>query len=278
MTAAALLLEHGCERTHNDFYRQQLVNRGLDPARFGWASVQLDGGIEKVIDRIEQWFNGTLDDCEGPVAVEAGLSTLRLGVSTMGPAATAGPATTAEPATTLCPAATTGPVSDDVSETFFKLIFDVVDAGGTVVVPDNDALLEYPAFLRCLEDGTASPTLSYGEPVSVPGLHVMEMQTAHWVETLTGLGAAGVELVVAGVGGHPLPGHPMIPVLQVAAEDLSQRFREDVDLILTGGPAEWRKGVLDLIRNTAAGSHAPRAVVVGNTDFQITRGLLGVSV
>ena len=278
MTAAALLLEHGCERTHNDFYRQQLVNRGLDPARFGWASVQLDGGIEKVIDRIEQWFNGTLDECAGPVAVEADLSTLRLGVSTMGPAATAGPATTAEPATTLCPAATTGPVSDDVFETFFQLIFDVVDAGGTVVVPDNDALLEYPAFLRCLEDGTASPTLSYGEPVSVPGLHVMEMQTAHWVETLTGLGAAGVELVVVGVGGHPLSGHPMIPVLQVAAEDLSQRFREDVDLILTGGPAEWRQGVLDLIRNTAAGSHAPRAVVVGNTDFQITRGLLGVSV
>ncbi|MYA76148.1 MAG: altronate dehydratase [Gemmatimonadetes bacterium] len=278
MTAAALLLEHGCERTHNDFYRQQLVNRGLDPARFGWASVQLDGGIEKVIDRIEQWFNGTLDECAGPVAVEADLSTLRLGVSTMGPAATAGSAATAGPATTLCPAATAGPVADDVSEALSQLIFDIVSAGGTVVVPDNDALLEYPAFLRCLEDGTISPTLSYGEPASVPGLHVMETQTAHWVETLTGLGAAGVELVVAGVGGHPLPGHPMIPVLQVGGYDLPEPFREDVDLILTEGPADWRHGVLDLIRNTAAGRHAPRAVVVGNTDFQITRGLLGVSV
>ncbi|MXY48935.1 MAG: altronate dehydratase [Gemmatimonadetes bacterium] len=272
MTAAALLLEHGCERTHNDFYRQQLVDRGLDPASFGWASVQLDGGIEKVIDRIEQWFNGTLDECAGPVAVEAGLSTLRLGVATVGLAATAGPATI------LCPATTAGPVSDDVSETFFKLIFDVVDAGGTVVVPDNDALLEYPAFMRRLEDGTISPTLSYGEPASVPGLHVMETQTAHWVETLTGLGAAGVELVVAGVGGPPLPGHPMIPVLQVAADDLASPFREDVDLILTGEPLNRCQAVLDLIRNTAAGRHAPRTVVVGNTDFQITRGLLGVSV
>ena len=145
-------------------------------------------------------------------------------------------------------------------------------------MPDNDALLGSPAFLQLLENGAASPTLNYGEPASVPGLHVMETQTAHWVETLTGLGAAGVELVVAGVGGHALPGHPMIPVLQVAADALPGPFREDVDLILTGGPADWRRGVLDLIRNTAAGKHAPRAAVVGNTDFQITRGLLGVSV
>jgi altronate dehydratase len=158
------------------------------------------------------------------------------------------------------------------------LILDVVEGGGTVVVPDNATLLGHPAFLRCLVDGDASPTLSYGQPASVPGLHVMETQTAHWVETLTGLGAACVELVVAGVGGHPLPGHPMIPVLQIGADDLPESYREDVDLILTGGPADWRRGVLDLIRNTAAGRHAPRAAVVGNTDFQITRGLLGVSV
>ena len=272
MTAVALLLEHGCERTHNDFYRQQLLDRGLDPEKFGWASVQLDGGIEKVIDHIEQWFNGTLADRKGPVAVEADLSNLRLGVATAGPATTAGPAATAGSATMA------SPVSDDVSEALSQLILDVVNGGGTVVVPDNAALLGHPAFLRCLENGTASPTLTYGEPASVPGLHVMETQTTHWVETLTGLGAGGVELVVAGVGNHPLPGHPMIPVLQVGADDLPGSFREDVDLILTGGPAEWREGVLDLIRNTAAGKHAPRAVVVGNTDFQITRGLLGVSV
>ena len=278
MTAAALLLEHGCERTHNDFYRQQLVGRGLDPARFGWASVQLDGGIEKVIDRIETWFNETLDDNEGPVAVEAGLSTLRLGVATAGLVATVGPAATADPTATLCPAGTAGPVCDEVSKALSQLIFDVVNAGGTAVVPDNDALLGSPAFLQLLENGAASATLNYGEPASVPGLHVMETQTAHWVETLTGLGAAGVELVVAGVGGHALPGHPMIPVLQVGADDLPGPLRDDVDLILTGGPADWRRGVLDLIRNTAAGMHAPRAAVVGNTDFQITRGLLGVSV
>ncbi len=254
MTAAALLLEHGCERTHNDFYRQQLVDHGLDPESFGWASVQLDGGIEKVIDRIEKWFKGTLDGREGPDAVEAGLPTLRLGV------------------------ATAGPVSEVVSEALSRLIHAVVNGGGTVVVPDNAALLSHPSFIRHLADGVVKPTLTYGEPVSEPGLHVMETQTAHWVETVTGLGAAGVEQVVAGVGSHPLPGHPMIPVLQVAADDLPVPFHEDVDLMLSGGPEEWRAAVLDLIRKTAARMHTPRAAVLGNTDFQITRGLLGVSV
>lgn len=254
MTAAALLLEHGCERTHNDFYRQQLLDRGVDPAGFGWASVQLDGGIEKVIDRIETWFADTLDTFKGPVVGESGLSHLRLGV------------------------AAPDPVSDGVFVALSRLIFDVVDAGGTVVVPDNAALLSHPSFTRNLADGAAEPTLAYGEPVAVPGLHVMETQTTHWVEILTGLGASGVELIVAGVGSHPLPGHPMVPLLQIGTRDLPGPYHEDVDLILTGNPEEWRDGALDLIRRTAARMHTPRAADLGNTDFQVTRGLLGVSV
>ena len=226
----------------------------MDPGDFGWASVQLDGGIEKVIGRIESWFVENLGDRDGPAASEAGLSHLRLGM------------------------ATADPVSDDVYETLSQLILDVVSGGGTVVVPDNATLLAHPAFVHHLADGAVEPTLTYGEPVPVSGLHVMETQTTHWVETLTGLGASGVELIIAGVGNHPLPGHPMIPVLQVAADDLAVPYYEDVDLMLSGGPEKWREDVLNLIRNTAAGNHTPRAALLGNTDFQVTRGLLGVSV
>src|SRR5215212_8311391 len=31
-----LLLEHGCEKTHNDYFRNRLEEAGLDPGRFGW--------------------------------------------------------------------------------------------------------------------------------------------------------------------------------------------------------------------------------------------------
>ncbi len=254
MTAVALLLEHGCERTHNDFYRQQLNERGIDPDDFGWASVQLDGGIDQVLGRIESWFARALEGLGRPGVSENGLSGLRLGVSA------------------------TGPVSDRVAGALVRLILVLARQGSTVVIPDNAALLGHPDLQRNLPDRPVRPTLNYGEPARVPGLHIMETQTTHWVETLAGLGATGVELILTGVGAHPLPGHPMVPVLQVSGDDLPGPYLEDVDLVLSGSETAWRDNLLDLIRKTASHTHTPRAAVLGNTDFQVTRGLLGVSV
>ena len=45
--AAALLLEHGCEKVPNDAMRRDFERAGLPLDRFGWASVQLDGGIDR---------------------------------------------------------------------------------------------------------------------------------------------------------------------------------------------------------------------------------------
>src|SRR5205085_1728853 len=52
LVGRGLLLEHGCEKTHNDYLRHELEGRGVDPARFGWASIQLDGGIETVARKV----------------------------------------------------------------------------------------------------------------------------------------------------------------------------------------------------------------------------------
>eukprot|EP00438_Fugacium_kawagutii_P005115 Skav212226 [mRNA] locus=scaffold862:200417:207501:- [translate_table: standard] len=41
-----ILLEHGCEKTHNDWFAERLTSRGVSLDSFGWASVQADGGIE----------------------------------------------------------------------------------------------------------------------------------------------------------------------------------------------------------------------------------------
>ena len=48
----AVLLEHGCEMTHNDAVRNHLAARGVAAERFGWASVQLDGGIASVQEKV----------------------------------------------------------------------------------------------------------------------------------------------------------------------------------------------------------------------------------
>ena len=72
----------------------------------------------------------------------------------------------------------------------------------------------------------------------------------------------------------------MIPVVQVAtpaAGQARERYHEDFDLLLEGDPAEWTGQLLDLILRVAGRDYTPRLFARGNTDFQFTRGLLGVS-
>ncbi|MCB0141586.1 MAG: hypothetical protein KDE50_16895, partial [Caldilineaceae bacterium] len=55
------------------------------------------------------------------------------------------------------------------------------------------------------------------------------------------------------------------------------RFGDDIDLVLTGAAQEWPTQILQLISDLIGGDHAPKLMQQGNIDFQITRGLLGVS-
>lgn len=254
LTACGLLLEHGCERTHNDYYRQHLRQQGVDPDRFGWASVQLDGGIERVLARIEDWFTARLAGMKAPVYDDYGLDALRLGLMT------------------------TGVVPGTVSRSLARVTQAVVRNGGTLVIPDHTALLTAPAYRDALfeRDGIA-PSLAYGQPVSRAGFHIMETQTGHWVETLTGLGATGVDLIIAYTGTRPMQGHPMIPVAQISADGASGSYADDLDLVLNGDTETWPARILALISAVASRRSAPKSVAQGNIDFQVTRGLLGVS-
>lgn len=252
MVACALLMEHGCERTHNDFYRQQLQNRSLDLDRFGWASVQLDGGIERVLGRTEAWFAQTLTAMDLPGVSVRGLEALRLGL------------------------AATGPVSESLAAGLAGVVRTVVETGGTVVVPDHAQMLAMPVFRDTVTD-VIEPCLAYGQPFSEPGLYIMDTQTSHWLETLVGLGATGVEVVLAGVSGHPVQGHPMIPLVQAASASLPTAFHGDVDLMVGDDVAVSTSQMLDLLCAVASRQYTPRAAALGNVDFQITRGLLGVS-
>ena len=63
----ALLLEHGCEKTHNDAFRTVLRNLGMNAGDYAFRSVQLDGGIERVVEKSLDWFqdgNGNKASCE----------------------------------------------------------------------------------------------------------------------------------------------------------------------------------------------------------------------
>ena len=257
--AETLLLEHGCEKTHNDYFRHELAANGLDLDHYGWASIQLDGGIDAVLQKVDDWFAQRLAAADAPAQTTAGLSAVRIGLLSA------------------------ADLSDAAARQFGRLAAGIVSGGGTVVVPENTALLSTRAFLQeTVGDGPHLPSLAYGQALADAadqrGFHVMETPTEHWTETLTGLGGAGVEAILAYVSSHPVEGHPLVPVLQVtAAERVAQQFAEDMDAVLDGDPDNWPQAMADLLAQTLGGQRQPKAVRAGNIDFQFTRGLLGVS-
>lgn len=255
MVKHCLLLEHGCEKTHNDFMRHQMDEMGVDYNRLGFASIQLDGGIDKVTQKVEAWFAEQLSATSPSEKVTVGLEGLRIGI------------------------VSDGSVGDEAGEQLAALTRMIVSAGGTVVVPENDGLLSTSAFTgNVLEAAAVSPSLAYGEQARLDGFHVMETQTGHWVETITGLAATGVELMVALVHQRPMQAHPFVPMLQAASEPaVQQAYANDLDLLLLGDPADWTNQILLRCKQTFERSYTPRLYQQGNIDFQFTRGLLGVS-
>ncbi|MCB1741379.1 MAG: UxaA family hydrolase [Gammaproteobacteria bacterium] len=257
-TRYGVLLEHGCEKTHNDAVRHYLAARGVSLDHYGWASVQLDGGIARVKDKVAQWFAQAIERGGSARRERVDASALRLGlVSDASPGA-------------------------DTARTLATLAAGVVAAGGTVVVASNDPLLQSAAFTEQLlaEPAAWRDTLGYGEAALAPGLHVMSAPTEDTGETLTGLGGTGVELVIAHICRAPIHSHPMVPVLQICDDGaISSRFERDLDLMLSDAAAadQALSRLTDRIAEVCEGDYVPRLHKRKNTQFQLTRGLLGVS-
>jgi len=255
---AALLLEHGCERTHNDLMRHVLAERGVDLESFGYASVQIDGGIETVADKVEAWFAEMLPAMPAAESQEVGLGELSLGLLSV------------------------RHLSEPAAIAMARIAASIVGSGGTVVIPENTTLLKSADFLETLHwDGAPKPSLDYGQHVEQQGMHVMATPTDHVVETLTGLGGTGVQLFLAHLEGPPLQGHPMIPIVQVTTHAATGRkFHRDIDAVIDPeklAPEHIAEEFLQLLCDTASRTYRPKLWAAGNTDFQLTRGMLGVS-
>jgi altronate dehydratase len=253
--AAALFLEHGCEKVPNDVMRRQLENAGIPLTRFGWASVQLDGGIEKSLGKIEAWFAEKFAALPPAPAVPANLGALTLGLMS------------------------TTPVTASTAAALAAVALAIIHAGGSVLLPESDALLAHATFRSALlGDRTPHASLAYGQPFAHPGLHVVASETEHWVENLTGLGGCGAHLVLTVVSEHARQGHPLLPVIQVAEPTERGRISaDDLDLFLTGAAVADAVWLIREITAVAQRERLPAATAAGFVDFQLTRGELGVS-
>ena len=253
--AAALLLEHGCEKIPNDVMRRQLETAGVPLSRFGWASVQLDGGIAKSLDKVEAWFTGKFSALPRATTTTAGLGALSLGVMTA------------------------APVGDATATALAALTRAIVGDGGSVLLPESDPLLANAVF-RAAVRGATPPhaTLAYGQPLVSPGLHVVASETDHWVENLTGLGGCGAHLALTVVSGHAQQGHPLLSVIQVA--EPAQRGplpADDIDAFLSGDANTDTAALAAIVIAVAQRERTPAANAQGFVDFQLTRGELGVT-
>ena len=253
--AAALLLEHGCEKIPNDVMRRQLETAELPLDRFGWASVQLDGGIEKALARIEAWFTSGLAGLPlAPVAI-ADLGALTVGFITA------------------------APVTPATSRALTQVANEIIGSGGSLLMAEGDALLANAEFRSgVLGDTRPHATLAYGQPLRQRGLHVVASETDHVVENITGFGGNGAHLVLTVVGEHAQQGHPLLPVIQAAESARRGALpADDIDLFLSGEADADAATLREWIAAVAQRERIPVANAQGFVDFQLTRGLLGLT-
>ena len=286
----AVLLEHGCEQTHNDAVRRHLAERGLAAERFGWASVQMDGGIASVRAKVAGQLEA-MAAARAASAGERGTGGADLAESGAIPAqvTTGKPMPDSEFERTTVGAGeirvalvANGPLPDAMGEALGRLATGLVAAGATVVVPDNAGLLDNCGFRNAVFPDGAAPgaSLAFGRPAGEAGLHVMETPTENPIETFTGLGATGVDLMLCHIGRIPLQGHPMLPLVQVTADPaVAARYGSDLDRVVA--PERDPAGVVDvlatLVSDVASCRCRPKLWSRGVTEFQLTRGRLGLS-
>ena len=254
--AFTVLMEHGCEVTHNGFFRHEIARKGIEQLRYGWVSIQGDGGFDKVIDRVEEWFRQRIEEGEPVQPMEASFDQVVIGLMAAGRAA-------------RFEAAGFGLVAKQL-----------LGMGSTVILSEGDPLLNCAEFLTATGlQGAAKPNLAYGERAEQAGLFVLENPTGHWVEALTGLGGSGVQIFLTLVVDRAMQTHPMIPVIQVTPSgNLKRGNAEDIDYFLRGPPTEDASALLDLLVRVASREYTPKMALRGNEDFQFSRGRFGVTV
>ncbi len=252
----AVLLEHGCEKTHNDYFRSRLVAEGLDPGRFGWASIQRDGGIEAATGRARDWLAAAAARLPQADRVDGGLGDLTVALDAR------------------------GPLGDRTARALAEVGGWVVHEGGSVLLASTGTLLGHPAFREhAFGRRSAVPsTLAHGQRPTAAGWHVMRMPGTDWTEAGSGLGAGGAQLLLVHVAGGSVPGQRLLPVVQLSADPETQhRYADDLDGTVGGDAAEQARGFVRVLAEAAAGARVPRVLQTGNVGFQVTRGLLGTS-
>jgi len=249
-----ILLEHGCEKTHNDYMKTILDEASIDISNLDFLSIQLDGGQEAVRTRIHELISG--HDAT-PISTESvDVSNLKLAI--------------------VIDVYDDAPTYNQIA----TMIDTVVRNGGTIVLPSNSEILSQPELLTILAEPARS-TIDYGQCIGVSvseefgtqkaGLHVMDVPSrVHYNEVITGLASSGVQAILV-FSNYAYPGHPLVPTLMVSrldSKDFDVRYDRNSDLL---------KQVCEQLSRITKKETSVRAWDNENTAVMLTRGYVGFS-
>ena len=299
----ALCLEHGCEKTHNDFFHNSMAAAGISSSAYGYASIQLDGGIEAVTKRVVAYFaeKAKANGAEA-VAVRAPLPISSLDVALL----------------VTDPSAASTP---EVALTAALLARCLSSGGGSLVLPSNSPLLRNRVFVDELglqadldSEEPLEPTLAFAQRVrplvaaeaapealeavkTAGGVHVMDMPFVRdWNDTTTGLAATGCHAIISlsispkKSSARTTPGHPFVPVLSLGCalpdDKVDVHWAASTDAILSSSndsastttraiAESFLSQALAVIAQVAEGTKKPKSS--RNVFFSIARGQTGVS-
>lgn len=258
-----VFLEHGCEKTHNDYFREQISSNGADPSAFDWTSIQRTGGIDAVTAIInESAVSLAKNDEDGGQAVPD-----------------SGFGTDARPRVIRSVGlASIGTCDARKAEAAAETVRALLAAGISPILSETDPLLRTQAFLRSLDIQDPHPTIGSGARPRSAGLHVMQSSSSDWLENATGIGAAGALALLTFADARPAQPHRLLPVVQVGRTGGDKEARQ-FDLLDDGTDiSTLTQQILVRLDETVRGEYQPKIQPRPNVGFQLSRGFSGVSV
>ncbi|WP_186293104.1 UxaA family hydrolase [Brevibacterium aurantiacum] len=251
-----IFLEHGCEKTHNDYFVDQLNKRGIDPSDFDWASIQRAGGIESVTSAVLSKIESHVNEEVSRNSPQSGEDKAPCCLRSIGMGSAA------------------REITPGAARAFASGATAFLDRGIGVVLNEMDPLLQVPEFREPLNLESTDATLQYGQSIDHLGFHIMQTSTGDWSEAATGMGACGVDVFAVLAGLRPLSPHRFLPTVQFSESvDDTGTF----DGVLTGNDGEGGDIILHRTIEAFSGTYLQKIGHRPNVGFQLSRGFTGVS-
>lgn len=248
----SVLLEHGCEKNHNDSMRQTLRSKFKTiPSNIGFESVQMGGGVRSA-------FSNVMRKCR--ILSENTFRTktenkLRIGL-------------------VVDTRSVMSQIDIDSLQVFCRAVIDKWT--GTIVSPSVSCL-------NCFQNTFKMRSVSLGDTISedagmvlLRGLTDCSMTLS---ETIGCVASSGVHVLVVmcSKSSNIVQAHPLIPTLLVSLF-ISSSHSHDVDLRLGHDVLENARSMCDIVASVVSSKLSPHMNRIGNVHFQFSRGRTGVSV